>query len=375
MHFLNLAMILFSFAQTQAPTITFPQIVEIKEKGTRLYSLYDENSPIVRELNANELLIAHGQKAGWYEVEVPAGFPCWIFSKYIKEGSELGKGVVSDDRVNVRPIASSEKNYPMGRVNKGDELLVLDHKGEWTQIQAPSSIHAWIKIDTANPLGEPNSYSSRLDTHRKDAQKNWNERLSALEKQREVEKQKALARASFEKAEKALDQERAKGAAADFTQVRVLYAEAMEKASDASLKEQIKNRLDTIASIEALAREKESTAELEKRAQALDAQLREARTKAFEEAKAHIQFTDADPLRGRYTASGWVRRSLSLTRGYVYTLEKGGVTLFEISCANNRYQLSDFLHHEIGVKGEMFRDPNSTVQRIEIEKMEVLAAQ
>lgn len=361
-------------ATPQQPVTVYPTAVEAKGAGVKLMSLYDENAPAIRELAPGEILIAHGEKAGWVQVEVPGGFPCWVFGQYVDETGELGIAIVKSDRVNLRAIPSSEKNYPIGQVNKGDQLRVLDHKGDWVKVLAPSSIHAYVKASSTTVLGDPARVRQRIQELEAAAEAQWKERLALLERQREEQKRRAEAKAAFDTADAALMQEKAKAVNADFSRVRAMLSEASRHpGADEGIQAKVKDRIDLIEALEALIREKAGAAELERRSKEMEEKLRGAREKALEEAQERIRFSDPDRLRGRYDGAGWLKRSLSLTRGNVYTLEKGGITLFEIIDPQGRYDLTDYLGHEIGVRGRTMRFPGATVQTIEITKLEVLA--
>lgn len=358
-------------APMQKPTLAFPHALEAKGTGIKLFSLYDENSPAIRELTTSEILIAHGEKTGWYEVEVPASYPCWVYSRFLDETGVLGMGIVTDDRVNVRAIASSDKNYPIGKISKGEQVRVLDHKGEWTQILAPSSLRAWVRQTAVNALGTPESNTSRIEAARTQAESQWKERLTILAAQREEEKKRAASRESFLKAEEAFAKEKGKAQDANFSQIRSLYQEASTNA-DKTLAEQIKTRIASIDALESVLKEKVSAQELERRAKEMDEKVKAAKDKAMAEAEERINFTKNDKMIGRYDGVGWLKKSLSLTKGTVFTVEKGGIVVCEIFDPKGRYALADFVGHEIGIKGKTVSALGET-KRIEVGKIEVLA--
>ncbi|MEJ2177498.1 MAG: SH3 domain-containing protein, partial [Gammaproteobacteria bacterium] len=59
------------------------------------------------------------------------------------------RGLINAESVRVRPGPSTDNNTspPLGRYKDGEQVRILGQQGDWTEIRAPKTIGAWIKIE------------------------------------------------------------------------------------------------------------------------------------------------------------------------------------------------------------------------------------
>ena len=88
-----------------------------------------------------------GQEGGWARFSLPDGLKTWIFSKFISIDGD--RGTINADAVRVRPRPSTDSSSspPLGQYKRGERVSVIRQQGDWTEIRAPKSVGAWIKIE------------------------------------------------------------------------------------------------------------------------------------------------------------------------------------------------------------------------------------
>lgn len=88
-----------------------------------------------------------GQEGGWARFSLPDGLRTWIYSKFISTDGD--RGLINAEAVRVRPRPSTDNNIspPLGRYKNGAQVTILGQQGDWTEIRAPKTIGAWIKIE------------------------------------------------------------------------------------------------------------------------------------------------------------------------------------------------------------------------------------
>ena len=88
-----------------------------------------------------------GQEGGWARFSLPDGLRTWIFSKFITIDGD--KGTINADAVRIRPRPSTDNSTspPLGQYKRDERVAVIGQQGDWTEIRAPKSVGAWIKIE------------------------------------------------------------------------------------------------------------------------------------------------------------------------------------------------------------------------------------
>lgn len=125
------------FAESDTIVVT-EDIVNVREKPGTTYT-------IITQIRKGETYEVKNQKDGWYEIKLPSGKKGWIanwLAQEQKSKSKTNTGMVTADHLNIR----SEPNLSgsvLGNLRMGDEVVILDHKDDWYEIEF-SSGRAWV---------------------------------------------------------------------------------------------------------------------------------------------------------------------------------------------------------------------------------------
>jgi uncharacterized protein YgiM (DUF1202 family) len=82
-------------------------------------------------------------KDGWAEINAPQGVRVWIHGDYVSANS--GPATVTGSNVNLRSNPSTDApSVVLGKISKGQRVLVLSVKNDWKEIEAPADLKVWI---------------------------------------------------------------------------------------------------------------------------------------------------------------------------------------------------------------------------------------
>lgn len=81
----------------------------------------------------------HGK---WLKIKYNNQFLLWVYGKFVDNKGEMG--VVNAQNVRIRS-APSTNNTPLGTVNDGVKVRVIEIQGDWKKVTAPIDTTAWIK--------------------------------------------------------------------------------------------------------------------------------------------------------------------------------------------------------------------------------------
>jgi lipopolysaccharide export system protein LptA len=82
-------------------------------------------------------------KDGWAEINAPRGVRVWIHGDYVSANS--GPATVTGSNVNLRSSPSTDTpSVVLGKISKGQRVLVLSVKNDWKEIEAPADLKVWI---------------------------------------------------------------------------------------------------------------------------------------------------------------------------------------------------------------------------------------
>lgn len=113
----------------------------------RLYASLD--SPIVRELDRDEMLLVTGETDEFYAVHPPANTKAFIYRTYVLEG------VVEGSCVNIR-LAPHLDAPVVGQLNRGNpvEGIISSINSKWLEITPPASIRFYVADDYIEKIGD-----------------------------------------------------------------------------------------------------------------------------------------------------------------------------------------------------------------------------
>jgi hypothetical protein len=145
----------------RTPEIAFkPFTGKIRGKKVRMRLHADLESPIIRELDKNELLSIVGEKGDFYAVSPPAGTKAFVFRSFILDN------VVEGNRVNVRLEPNLEAPI-IGHLNAGDRIegTVSALNSKWYEIAPPNESRFYVAKEFIDNIGGP-EVKNQMDKRR-----------------------------------------------------------------------------------------------------------------------------------------------------------------------------------------------------------------
>jgi len=371
--------------QDEAPTA----YARVAGAGARVFNMQDDKGTVVQKPAAGTLLAVYRDTGSWLEVEVPGGFPVWVFGRFLGATAEADVYRVNGDGVNLRPKPSTGvTNFPLSQqLYTGDQVRVIERadpklplKQDWVRIWSPPGVRGWIQKSDAKMLaaGEDGAglwkaAVAALPAAPERAQKARTKPAETQPAATEASAPKPSAdgKAKFEAAlQTALDRaeaERAKDTP-DWGAVRALYAEAQRAATDGAELAQVRSGLKAVDALEEAS---------QLRAQLEGEKRRREEAARLEQERVWAESREKDPLGGVFLARGALERVVAgvgeaATKRYFLKFGTGVVA--EVVCVSGRYDLDVFVGYQIGVRGtELRAAEDDGLRHIEVTRVEVIA--
>ncbi|MFH2001394.1 MAG: hypothetical protein ABIK28_17055 [Planctomycetota bacterium] len=367
-------------AQDQEPEIQVEPVQPVQEeqqddesmtgfcrlaRSEKLWSGPSKNFKVVREASEGSLLIIIGEKAGYYRVQVPDGFQCYIAANYLDIDAN-SVGTVTGNRVNLRSIPGIKGDYPIYQAMGGDKLYVWDRVGEWCCISAPDSAFLYIPKDAVTLVEDSSEVQAEIASLRKQGFNRWESHIHVLQTRMEKEENDIQIQHNLESLEQDAEQNyQNKDLKDTLSQYEVIAA----KAQDDKTRSLAKVRADEVKAIMA---QKEAEDELKKRERIWR-----------EEKKMLVEALDntkpIKPSPATHKAAGQGRLVTVVGRihaqGDQVTLMGGkssADTLWNVQSPDGRYVLPDFHLRRVSIQGRISDVTNRenpsvvVVERIEI---------
>lgn len=135
----------------ESPAAPFsPFTGKVTKNKVRLRLQPNLESPILKELAQNDMLIVIGETEDFYAVQPPAGLKSYVFRTYILDN------VVEASRVNVR--LEPDMDAPIiAQLRAGDRINgnVSALNSKWLEIAPPSGARFYVSKDYIEKLGDP----------------------------------------------------------------------------------------------------------------------------------------------------------------------------------------------------------------------------
>lgn len=108
------------------------------------------DSPIIRELNANDLVLVVGETEEFYAVAPPTDLKAYIFRTFVLDG------IVEGNHVNVRLEPDLEAPV-IAQLNSGDPVIghVSPVDKKWIEMDPPSSARFYVSKEYLTKIGDP----------------------------------------------------------------------------------------------------------------------------------------------------------------------------------------------------------------------------
>ena len=138
-------------ALSEAPTGE-SRFARVGDQPLFAYATFNRLAPILQRLEPGTLLKIATRRRGWLEVSTPGGFPVWVEAGDL-EAFDNGLRIVSGGAP-ARPEPSNAVTArPVGSLEGGTSVSVLEQKNEWRRVRAPESLTAWVEAIGVTELG------------------------------------------------------------------------------------------------------------------------------------------------------------------------------------------------------------------------------
>ena len=144
-------------ASEKAPPLRYGRIAAA---SVSVYNLADEKAREIARPPRGQLVAVYKDTApGWLEIEVPGGFPVWVFGLYLEPTEDAQLYQVTRNAVNLRPAPSSDvTSFPLPqRLQAGDKVRVI----EILEPEKPLA-ETWVRV--WSPPGVRDRKSTRLNS-------------------------------------------------------------------------------------------------------------------------------------------------------------------------------------------------------------------
>jgi hypothetical protein len=324
-----------------------------------------ELSPLYPETLAKDAVVGVGKSEGGYrEVILPRGPLGYVhkdFAVPADNGTVRTKGKAVAFRY--RPRASEA---PVDTLVEGTELHVVGdysgqqgQQGDWWQVRCPL-VKAWLPEAEVQVAATPTpAMREAYQTLAKAEQAQFDTWLKQLADKAEKTRREEEARGRLATIATQFENESKKPAETrDFTAVEAALGQfKQELAKDSPLQASIatlqKNIDDGKWFVEATRVAKQ----------------------APPPAKDTPQIApEVEDSLARFNSIGWLRWQGGLTGPGQFVIEKGGQTLFVVTCSSSRYDLALFVDREVGLQGRRTRPNPESMRVLDVTKIEVLGA-
>jgi hypothetical protein len=379
-------------AQGNAPSAAqdaskFLRYVRAGDQGAHARNVCDKQGLEVIAVPAGGVLAVHRERAGWYEVEVPGGFPVWVWGQYLATTSDPNVLVVTGSNVNMRPLPSNDaSNMPMGQLlEKNDKVRLIGRKDaskplseDWVNVWSKSGTRAWVAAGETSAL--PNEADGAAlwakavtDARPTVGKADAAEATKAAQQAEALKPQSGDVTAALAAADAALAAERKaeqEGLAPDYAKPRALFEKALALAGTGAAADVARDRIKlcTVYSESYALR-----TEMERKRDTVDAAVKKL-DGDMERARSRGAFE------GRYEARGWLERRVLPGNQPIYIARWAGDPNAELVCTSGRYDLAQYLDFEIGINGREVRGPVSATnpnlarpRQLDVTRIEVLA--
>ena len=370
-------------------------VARAREGGAILRSGPNDNYHKVRVVPEGSLVLVVGDLPPQHlEVLVPTGYRAYIHERYVDVADDH-VGRVNSSRVNLRAIPTSRDNIPITSLDQGVELLVweaAEGSPGWVSVTPTGAVPLWTSDDQVELVGDlTGALVDQVVDERRGLRESFEamhvEAALAAERERTIERIPELVL----EARQILEQQRERGASADYVPARKLMEEARalqprgpELALVESLDEEIRtaerDKVTIMQREQVVARQKEESrrvttsppnASAPKSSTTPNARITELTTRpwtpppvvAADDKVALPKHAVGDVKSFR----GFLRHRPSDTANPL-AIETGDRVVAYVHCPSGRYKLRDFVGLQVAVKGRVdsvLPTPKVDVQRLE----------
>ncbi|MCB9915699.1 MAG: hypothetical protein H6828_11200 [Planctomycetes bacterium] len=371
--------------------------------GAKLLNLPDPKGLSVLQAEAGTPLAVVGTKTAgrveYLEVQAPGGLKVWLYGQYVKPSERVGWVELTGSQVNLRPLPRSQNSWAVGRVDKGERLLMIQRGDaskslaeDWVQVWSPATTTAYVLAAETTALPEGQDGAKLWDAW---AAQRASERVSSARAETPAAPQ-AVPADEVSTTEAAASGQGAEPSTLGADAPKDAF-EALRRADDLMAVEMAKTAPDFAAVIAAYdlvlslgpdaptrSLVERHKGEVQLRRDFADiktqaAQERAAREREIAELRAKIASLskENDPLwGGRFDARGWLEAE-TVKGQRIYRIRFGSETVAEVQCLSGRYDLDQYVDFELGIQGKSIGSAtraNGSLPVIDIERVIVISA-
>jgi len=115
----------------------------VGKTGAPVFATQSVTGVSLGTLTAGSPVLVLRSKDGWAEINAPRDVRVWIHGDYVSGNS--GPATVTGSNINLRSNPSTDAtSVVLGKISKGQRVLVLSVKNDWKEIEAPADLNVWI---------------------------------------------------------------------------------------------------------------------------------------------------------------------------------------------------------------------------------------
>ncbi len=356
--------------------------VRAGERGVTLLNLRDSAGQTLIQVPAGGLLAVHRESAGWLGVDIPGGFPVWVYGRYLRPTSVGSVLEVTGNGINMRPLPSRDEGsfQIRSKLVRGDWVtqIGLNEPGKplaenWVQIISPEGAFGWVQSMETVPLLRDERGADLWA----EAEASLQTMMGALRRRSglEVGIDEAAVVVPATPAERALVglaermADEIEKPLPDFDAVRSMLDEVRTLGPDPEGLEELARLSERLDFSEQLYRAK---AEME------EIKLERRREAQRLQAQRLQEIKPRDPLYGRFDLRGKLESLRDASGQVTYVLRQGLHTAAQVECRLGRYDLERFVGCDLGLAVATIEDNSVALApdlvMVNVLRLEVLSA-
>lgn len=144
-----------------------------KRSATPVYNKPSTTGALLTILPPEQNIEIVERRPKWLKIRSSEGFPVWVYKQFVRITD--GQGTLTGSNVNARVAPVIVKGSIVGRLNKGEKLIVLEERSDWVRLRSPARFTAWVEAETlTEPNDKPTAAKAVASTaNKKSPQSNW----------------------------------------------------------------------------------------------------------------------------------------------------------------------------------------------------------
>ncbi len=125
----------------------------VQSAEAAVYATRSDNAPVIEKLAQGTPVKVIETQGGWTRIEAADGFKLWVFGTYVSGDGDSAR--INGQGVRARSLPSTADNsVSPGQFDDDDPVTVIRTEGDWTYVQAPPHLHAWVKSGDISVLDD-----------------------------------------------------------------------------------------------------------------------------------------------------------------------------------------------------------------------------